>query len=115
MGSMVSCRCFRGLEIFQKRDIAPMLQKETEWIVDPGVGSFTNRFRTDFPGVSPKGAELAPLETSYMKYGQVGLVTAQGALVLGPPVESLRQTLDNLISHGETRIVLNLAGINRLD
>ena len=58
---------------------------------------------------------MAPLETSYMKYGQVGLVTAQGALVLGPPVEALRQTLDNLISHGETRIVLNLAGINRLD
>jgi anti-sigma B factor antagonist len=58
---------------------------------------------------------LAPLEISYMKFGQVGLVTAQGGLVLGPPVESLRQTLDNLISHGDIRIVLNLAGINRLD
>lgn len=58
---------------------------------------------------------MAPLETSYMKFGQVGLVTVQGGLVLGPPVETLRQTLDNLISHGENRIVLNLAGINRLD
>lgn len=58
---------------------------------------------------------MRPLEVSYLKYGQVGLITAQGGLVLGPPVESLRQTLDNLTDHGETQLVLNLAGIDRLD
>jgi len=58
---------------------------------------------------------LRPFEVSYLKYGQVGLVTVQGGLVLGPPVESLRKTLNNLTAHGETQIVLNLAGIDRLD
>jgi anti-sigma B factor antagonist len=50
-----------------------------------------------------------------MKHGQVGLLTVEGGLVLGPPVESLRQTLDNLTEHGETQLVLNLSGIDRLD
>ena len=58
---------------------------------------------------------MRPLEVSYLKYGPVGLVTLQGGLVLGPPVESLRQTLDNLTEHGENQLVLNLAGIDRID
>lgn len=58
---------------------------------------------------------MKSLEIAYLKFGQVGLITVQGGLVLGPPVESLRQTLDNLVSHGEVKLVLNLAGIDRLD
>jgi anti-sigma B factor antagonist len=58
---------------------------------------------------------LKSLEISYLKFGDVALITAQGGLVLGPPVDSLRQTLNNLVSHGEVKFVLNLAGIERLD
>ncbi len=58
---------------------------------------------------------MRPFETSYLKFGQVSVIAVQGGLVLGPPVESLRLTLENLIRHGETRIVLNLGGIDRLD
>lgn len=58
---------------------------------------------------------MKSLEIGYLKFGDVGLIAVQGGLVLGPPVDSLRQTLDNLVSHGEVKFVLNLAGVDRLD
>ncbi len=55
------------------------------------------------------------LEIGVLKHGDVTAVTLRGALVLGPPVDSLRQTLENLTTHGEFQIVLGLAEITKLD
>ncbi|HZD76183.1 MAG TPA: STAS domain-containing protein [Acidobacteriaceae bacterium] len=58
---------------------------------------------------------MRPLEIGYLKHGDVSAVTLQGGIVLGPPVDSVRQTLGNLLQHGENKLVLNLAGVDRLD
>jgi anti-sigma B factor antagonist len=58
---------------------------------------------------------LRPLEITYQKHGAVSTVTLQGGIVLGPPVDSLKQTLTKLIEQGENQFVLNLAGVDRLD
>lgn len=55
------------------------------------------------------------LEIGVLRHGEVASVRLKGALVLGAPVDSLRQTLENLTAHGETRIVLSLAEVNKLD
>ncbi|MFZ0630173.1 MAG: STAS domain-containing protein [Acidobacteriaceae bacterium] len=55
------------------------------------------------------------LEIGVLKHGEVTAVTLRGTLVLGPPVDSLRQTLANLTEHGEFRIVLGLAEVTKLD
>lgn len=55
------------------------------------------------------------IEIGVLKHGEVTAVALRGALVLGPPVDSLRQTLENLAAHGEFRIVLGLAEISKLD
>jgi anti-sigma B factor antagonist len=55
------------------------------------------------------------VDIGILKHGEVTSVTLRGGLVLGPPVDSLRQTLENLIQHGETQIVLGMADVNRLD
>ena len=55
------------------------------------------------------------LDIGILKHGEVTSVTLNGGLVLGPPTDNLRQTLDNLIAHGETQIVLGMTGVNRLD
>lgn len=58
---------------------------------------------------------MRPLEIGYLKHGDVSAVTLQGGIVLGPPVDSVKQTLGNLLQHGENKLVLNLAGVDRLD
>jgi anti-sigma B factor antagonist len=58
---------------------------------------------------------LKPLEIQSVKVGEVSLVTIQGGLVLGPPIDSLGQTLDGLVTQGQPRLVLNMAGVDRLD
>jgi anti-sigma B factor antagonist len=55
------------------------------------------------------------LDIGILKHGEVTSVTLRGGLVLGPPTDNLRQTLDNLIAHGETQIVLGMTEVNRLD
>ena len=35
--------------------------------------------------------------------------------MLGPPVDSLGQKLDGLVTQGQPKMVLNMAGIDRLD
>ena len=55
------------------------------------------------------------LEIAVLRHGEVTSLTLRGPLVLGPPADSLRQTLDNLVAHGENQIVLEISGINRLD
>jgi len=58
---------------------------------------------------------LNSLEIGVLKHGDVTAVNLRGALVLGPPVDSLRQTLENLATHGEVQIVLGLAEVTKLD
>jgi anti-sigma B factor antagonist len=58
---------------------------------------------------------LNSLEIGVLRHAEVTAVTLRGALVLGPPVDSLRQTLENLAAHNEFQIVLGLAEIKRLD
>lgn len=58
---------------------------------------------------------MTTLEIGVLKHGDVTAVTLRGALVLGPPVDNLRQTVENLTSHGEFRIVLGLAEVTKLD
>jgi len=55
------------------------------------------------------------LDISILKHGEVTSVTLHGGLVLGPPTDNLRQTLENLIAHGEIQIVLGMTDVNRLD
>lgn len=55
------------------------------------------------------------LEIGVLKHGEVTSVALLGALVLGPPVDSLRQTLENLGAHGEIQVVLGLADVIKLD
>lgn len=55
------------------------------------------------------------LEIGVLKHGDVTALALRGALVLGPPVDSLRQTLENLAAHGDHCIVLSLADVNKLD
>jgi anti-sigma B factor antagonist len=55
------------------------------------------------------------VDIGILKHGEVTSVTLRGGLVLGQPVDSLRQTVENLIGHGEAQIVLGMADVNRLD
>jgi anti-sigma B factor antagonist len=50
-----------------------------------------------------------------MKYGEVEAIELNGQLVLGTPVNELRQKVDNLAAHGTCRFVFNLAGVTKLD
>jgi anti-sigma B factor antagonist len=58
---------------------------------------------------------LNALEIKIMKYGEIEAVELNGALVLGTPVNNLRQKIDNLTAHGATQFVFNLTGITRMD
>jgi anti-sigma B factor antagonist len=55
------------------------------------------------------------LQVGVLRHGEVTAIALQGALVLGSPVDDLRQTLVSLAAQGEHRIVLGLAGVSRLD
>jgi anti-sigma B factor antagonist len=55
------------------------------------------------------------LDIGVLRHGEVTSVTLRGGLVLGPPVDNLRQTLENLTQHNETQIVLQMTGVDRLD
>lgn len=85
---MVSCRCFYGSTFFTGRRCRLQIGR------NPGLNA---------------------LEIGVLKHGEVTAVTLRGALVLGPPVDNLRQTLENLTAHDEFRIVLGLTEVTRLD
>jgi anti-sigma B factor antagonist len=55
------------------------------------------------------------LEITVLRHGDITSLTLRGPLVLGPPTDSLRQTLDNLLAHGQHQVVLEISGIDRLD
>ncbi len=58
---------------------------------------------------------MSALDISILKYGEVEAITLVGQLILGEPVNSLRQKIDNLAVHGAKNFVLNLTGVTRMD
>jgi anti-sigma B factor antagonist len=49
------------------------------------------------------------------KRGQVQVIRLRGALRMGPAVDSLRQTMEEAVGNGDTRLVLNLAEVPMID
>ena len=56
-----------------------------------------------------------PLEITQRETNGIYLLTLKGRLVLGPESNGLRTTIDNLLSSGATRIVVNLEDVNFVD
>jgi len=65
--------------------------------------------------VKKRGPHLNTLEIKVTKYGEIEAVELSGPLVLGLPVNNLRQKIDNLAAHGANQLVFNLTGVNRMD
>jgi anti-sigma B factor antagonist len=55
------------------------------------------------------------LDINVRKRGQVQLIQLRGALRMGPGVDGLRQTMEEALTNGETRLVLNLAEVPMID
>ena len=55
------------------------------------------------------------VDINVRKKSDVQLVHLRGDLRLGPPVNELRQTLEELVSSGDTHIVLKLADVPMID
>jgi len=55
------------------------------------------------------------LDINVRKRGEVQVVQLRGQLRLGDAVDSLRQTLEEMISGGDIRIVINLAEVPMID
>jgi anti-sigma B factor antagonist len=49
------------------------------------------------------------------KFGEVQVLRPRGPLTLGPPVDSLRQALDQVLNAGDTSLVLNLGEVRWID
>jgi anti-sigma B factor antagonist len=58
---------------------------------------------------------LNTLEIKVTKYGEIEAVELSGPLVLGVPVNNLKQKIDTLTAHGANQFVFNLTGVNRMD
>jgi anti-sigma B factor antagonist len=56
-----------------------------------------------------------PLEITQRETNGIYLLTLKGRLVLGLESNGLRTTVDNLLSSGATRIVVNLEHVNSVD
>ncbi len=55
------------------------------------------------------------MDINVRKRGQVQLVQLRGQLRMGPAVDGLRQTIEELFVNGDTRIALNLAEVGMID
>jgi anti-sigma B factor antagonist len=55
------------------------------------------------------------LDINVRKRSQVQVVQLRGPLRMGPAVDGLRQTIQEALSAGDTRIVLNLAEVSMID
>lgn len=49
------------------------------------------------------------------EFGDIIIVDLDGRLVAGPPVETLRQTMNQLIVEGRRKILLNLSQVDWID
>jgi anti-sigma B factor antagonist len=55
------------------------------------------------------------LDINVRKRGQVQLIQLRGALRMGPGVDGLRQTMEEALRNGDTRLVLNLSEVPMID
>jgi len=55
------------------------------------------------------------LEINVRKRSQVQVIQLRGALRMGPAVDNLRQTMDEALSNGDTRMVMNLSEVPMVD
>ena len=55
------------------------------------------------------------LDINVRKRSQVQVIQLRGALRMGPGVDGLRQTMEEALGNGDTRIVLNLAEVPMID
>lgn len=55
------------------------------------------------------------MDIDVRKYGDVQVVRLRGSLTLGSPVDDLRQTLENALGAGDSRLVLNLSDVRFID
>jgi anti-sigma B factor antagonist len=55
------------------------------------------------------------MDINVVKRGEVQLIRLRGSLRMGQAVDSLRQTLEEALGGGETRLVLNLAEVPMID
>ena len=61
------------------------------------------------------GEEKVPLEITQREMNGIYLLALSGRLVLGEESSGFRTTVDNLLSSGATRIVVNLEHVNYVD
>ena len=55
------------------------------------------------------------MDINVRKRSQVQVVQLRGPLRMGAAVDGLRQTMEEALSNGDTRLVLNLAEVNMID
>ena len=55
------------------------------------------------------------MEITVRKSSDVQIVLIRGALRLGPGVDSFRQTIDDAMARGDTRLVINFAEVPMID
>ncbi len=55
------------------------------------------------------------MDINVRKRSQVQVIQLRGALRMGPAVDGLRQTMDEALSNGDTRMVMNLAEVPMVD
>lgn len=55
------------------------------------------------------------MDINVRKRSQVLLIQLRGQLRMGPAVDDLRQTMEDSLSAGDTRIVLNLTEVGMID
>ena len=55
------------------------------------------------------------MDINVRQRAQVQLIQLRGQLRLGPPVDELRQTVEDAIANGDNRFVINLADVPMID
>ncbi|MBV8052063.1 MAG: STAS domain-containing protein [Acidobacteriaceae bacterium] len=55
------------------------------------------------------------MDINVTKRGPVQLIRLRGPLRMGPPVDDLRKTMEDLLANGESRWALNLAEVPMVD
>ena len=55
------------------------------------------------------------MDINVRKRSQVQVVQLRGPLRMGPAVDGLRQTMEEAIGNGDTRIVINLSEVSMID
>ena len=66
-------------------------------------------------GLLSEAVKEKSLDINVRKRAQAQLIQLRGPLRMGPAVDSLRQTMEEALGNGDTRIVINLAEVPMID